>query len=322
MTAAPAQQPVAVKGHAPIRKRRRRSSASCASYDCFTCSERQVQCDRRRPYCSQCLDLGNKCSGYKTELTWGLGIASRGKFRGLSLPLVKDSTPYEPNIPLNSPGRAASTTTSSLACHGSEPEDRHCDREAIDGASLNQHSFTADTPYTGGRHDCMFISHPAASQAPSSYSWNGPQYPPPSHNVFYSTAESTFRFLPPIITNRLPPSIDTVNHYDYISPISQADSEENIHLNSTANMLHYSDPDRQFSPATCSLPQSLVINTNAVHISFPSLVHASPDLDLPRQSSHVDSFEAHLVQHQQHKQMRDCDSLGEYCDILHLLVLF
>ncbi|EAS28552.3 uncharacterized protein CIMG_09756 [Coccidioides immitis RS] len=75
-------------GLAPApRKRRRRAVGSGAADDCFTCADRQVSCDRRRPYCTQCLDLGRRCSGYKTTLTWGVGVASRGKLRGLSLPI-------------------------------------------------------------------------------------------------------------------------------------------------------------------------------------------------------------------------------------------
>lgn len=74
------------------RKRRRRAPASGAADDCFACLDRKSQCDRRRPYCSQCLDRGKDCSGYKTTLTWGVGVASRGKLRGLSLPIVQNVT--------------------------------------------------------------------------------------------------------------------------------------------------------------------------------------------------------------------------------------
>lgn len=70
------------------RKRRKRAPAAGAADDCFTCSSRGYKCDRRRPYCSQCLDEGKDCAGYKTQLTWGVGVASRGKLRGLSLPVA------------------------------------------------------------------------------------------------------------------------------------------------------------------------------------------------------------------------------------------
>lgn len=73
------------------KKRRRRAAATGASEDCFTCRKRHTRCDRKRPYCSQCLEFGKDCSGYKTTLTWGVGVASRGKLRGLSCPVAKET---------------------------------------------------------------------------------------------------------------------------------------------------------------------------------------------------------------------------------------
>ncbi|TLD36622.1 fungal-specific transcription factor domain-containing protein [Venturia nashicola] len=79
------------------RKRRRRTAASGAAEDCHTCRKRQIRCDRRRPYCSQCLEIGKDCSGYRTTLTWGVGVASRGKLRGLSLPIL-NSPPTKQDV--------------------------------------------------------------------------------------------------------------------------------------------------------------------------------------------------------------------------------
>ncbi|KAJ5432974.1 uncharacterized protein N7458_012130 [Penicillium daleae] len=95
-TARPAREPAA-KGKsrktepsaAPIRKRRKRTVVSGAPDDCFACAKRGARCDRRRPYCSQCLEMGRECSGYKTTLTWGVGVASRGKLRGQKLPVME-----------------------------------------------------------------------------------------------------------------------------------------------------------------------------------------------------------------------------------------
>ena len=81
-------QPAPSPQSAAPRKRRRRAPATGAAEDCFTCASRSLICDRRRPYCSQCLNDGKDCSGYKTTLTWGVGVASRGKLRGLSLPIA------------------------------------------------------------------------------------------------------------------------------------------------------------------------------------------------------------------------------------------
>lgn len=72
----------------PPKKRARRAPAAGAANDCFTCQERQMKCDRGRPYCSQCLEHDKTCSGYKTPLTWNIGVASRGKLRGLALPIA------------------------------------------------------------------------------------------------------------------------------------------------------------------------------------------------------------------------------------------
>lgn len=70
------------------RKRRKRTVVTGAPDDCFTCAREGTRCDRRRPFCSQCLERGLGCSGYKTALKWGVGVASRGKLRGLSLPIT------------------------------------------------------------------------------------------------------------------------------------------------------------------------------------------------------------------------------------------
>ncbi|KAI9679568.1 MAG: hypothetical protein M1817_005590 [Caeruleum heppii] len=88
------------------RKRRRRAPAGGAADDCFACRKRHVKCDRRRPYCTQCIDQGKDCSGYKTQLTWGVGVASRGKLRGLSLPIAQKA-PTAPSVAVPRANRAS-----------------------------------------------------------------------------------------------------------------------------------------------------------------------------------------------------------------------
>ncbi|KAG5971696.1 hypothetical protein E4U56_006676 [Claviceps arundinis] len=119
MTAPLPQQPVsAIPDAVTARKRRRRTTGGGAADDCFTCSKRSgVKCDRRRPYCSQCLEIGDECSGYKTQLTWGVGVASRGKLRGLSLPIAQAppvSRVFEKTTP-SSCNRARSAVTRAAA---------------------------------------------------------------------------------------------------------------------------------------------------------------------------------------------------------------
>ncbi|EXJ74747.1 uncharacterized protein A1O5_01442 [Cladophialophora psammophila CBS 110553] len=101
-----ASAPPETNASIPPRKRRKRAPAAGAAADCFTCTSRSVDCDRRRPYCSRCLDDGKDCAGYKTQLTWGNGVASRGKLRGLSLPIAgtqKLSSPSSPPRPKRTP---------------------------------------------------------------------------------------------------------------------------------------------------------------------------------------------------------------------------
>ena len=103
------------------RKRRKRTVVTGAAEDCFTCARQGFSCDRRRPYCSQCLDHGRECSGYKTKLTWGVGVASRGKLRGLSLPVsgsqpaATPSTAPCPAGPQESPSISPSPYKSTLS---------------------------------------------------------------------------------------------------------------------------------------------------------------------------------------------------------------
>lgn len=83
--------PAVVNPASATRKRRRRAPATGAAEDCFTCRANGTKCDRRRPYCGPCLDISNECKGYRTQLTWNVGVASRGKLRGMTLPVSIES---------------------------------------------------------------------------------------------------------------------------------------------------------------------------------------------------------------------------------------
>ena len=119
MASTEAQTPrVVIKNETPAeksatpRKRRKRAATTGAADDCFACQERQTKCDRRRPYCTQCLELGKDCSGYKTKLTWNVGVASRGKLRGLSLPIAKSKKVIQREAARKDEKKNAKETTS------------------------------------------------------------------------------------------------------------------------------------------------------------------------------------------------------------------
>lgn len=46
------------------------NSLAFARTDCHTCVSAARTCDRRRPQCSTCRDLGIKCGGFATPLSW------------------------------------------------------------------------------------------------------------------------------------------------------------------------------------------------------------------------------------------------------------
>jgi hypothetical protein len=98
--AAPSPVPIAANPAASTvpRKRRRRAPVTGAADDCFSCQGKGVKCDRRRPYCGPCLEVGSDCGGYKTQLTWGVGVASRGKLRGMTLPISLETAPSIPGL--------------------------------------------------------------------------------------------------------------------------------------------------------------------------------------------------------------------------------
>ena len=217
--------------NAPVRKRRKRTVVSGAPDDCFTCSKRGARCDRRRPYCSQCLDLGRECSGYKTTLTWGLGVASRGKLRGQKLPVMEESGEGS-----GKPAQKQQSTTSS-------PPQNHMPPTQAQASSSNIPNVSAATPIsipppnagyttinsTGFNTLNADFSHPDAMSSfsdPSGMAWSmdmpdprtwteAPAIPPPISGLPLPSRS--------ISNNRLSPSMASVasvgsNAYAGLSP--------------------------------------------------------------------------------------------------------
>ena len=123
------------------RERRRRAPATGAADDCFACRKLDLKCDRRRPYCGQCLGQDKDCSGYKTQLTWGVGVASRGKLRGQALP-VPQTMKKSPTIPT----RRSRQTSSSASPAGSVELSRSPSERSTEGSVQSQQSKTPPAP--------------------------------------------------------------------------------------------------------------------------------------------------------------------------------
>ncbi|MCJ1224874.1 hypothetical protein MMC12_001521 [Toensbergia leucococca] len=135
------------KPTASPRKRRRRAPTTGAADDCFACQDRQVTCDRRRPYCTPCLDQGKDCSGYKTTLTWGVGVASRGKLRGLSLPIVQSKKVDQEPETRKSKKKGSSSTSSKPASSRNVPQSPRNNQAYQSSQDLNNPTNAATTTY-------------------------------------------------------------------------------------------------------------------------------------------------------------------------------
>jgi len=139
------------------RKRRRRALATGAAEDCFTCRINGTKCDRRRPYCGPCLDIGNECTGYRTQLTWGVGVASRGKLRGMTLPV-----PIESNISVTERDRRCAVKEKSVSKTALRAQRSRIAPEASNHPSSNgdieERSITTN-------YDFVNMEHPSATSA-------------------------------------------------------------------------------------------------------------------------------------------------------------
>jgi hypothetical protein len=220
------------------RKRRRRAPASGASDDCFACSKRNTKCDRRRPYCSQCLEFGKECSGYKTQLTWGVGVASRGKLRGLSLPVARSAP--APRSPPAERRRASSTSQ------------RNGDEVKIKMESTRGGSPVPGHPYTTYDFVNMAphgVANPSMQQMPSD--WNmavSHDYPIQDYNQDPMNHQRQLPQLHRLHTLSLgradglalSSSLDSLSAYaesEYASPISQSFPDNDLpYLNSPVPM--------------------------------------------------------------------------------------
>ncbi|KAL5604086.1 hypothetical protein BROUX41_002075 [Berkeleyomyces rouxiae] len=149
----------------PRRRRRRTPLGGGASDDCFSCAKKNLACDRRRPYCSQCLEVGSECSGYKTRLTWGVGVASRGKLRGLSLPVAKSAAA----VPEPRTQRRSSTVVPSVASW-SEDEVSTLASSTISPGQLADYPCAMPMPIC----DLPYESMPASQAMAKPLSWGWP----------------------------------------------------------------------------------------------------------------------------------------------------
>lgn len=337
MTAPIAQQTVTVKDAAAARKRRRRAPAGGASDDCFTCIKRNVKCDRRRPYCSQCLEVSNECSGYKTRLTWGVGVASRGKLRGLSLPIAKAppvsrETKKSPssrtrNIqhanpmvnvspchhPMNMNG-PAQMQNPGLHWPDHDEARRHASgqpmRSPIDIPPVTQPTVASGptTPYGLPGYDYVSMPHSDETSSMHHGTWSHVGYSPVAHSPDSQPKYNKFSL--PLVTEGLSSSVSSVNSdVDYMSPMSQSYHRDDVPFINSPTLLYDHYSTQQSSPGPQSPPTSLVIDHSRAPTSCPGLVYTPPEPTAIPTGHPLDVFDSHIG----HKMMRECDhSLAQH----------
>ncbi|KAK6071685.1 hypothetical protein SCUP234_09606 [Seiridium cupressi] len=301
--ALPSQQPAASKETQAARKRRRRAPAGGAADDCFACVKRGAKCDRRRPYCSQCLEVGNECSGYKTQLTWGVGVASRGKLRGLSLPIAK-APPVAPVNKKPTPRSRANTTSSQWSDHGaSSPTSSHRDDINLHGGHAASLPATPFATY----HDFTRFTQGEPIPPTTPTSWAGIPYSANlgghEHPKMHRLNTSLGHF--PLITDGLSPAVDGLSDVDYtLSPLSQFSRDELPYMHSPTLM--YDSYSGHGSPVPQSPVSAIMIDHQRAPTSCPSLVYA-PSEPSSSLGSHHDGFE-HQMNHA--RLLSDADTLS------------
>ncbi|KAI5862910.1 fungal-specific transcription factor domain-containing protein [Durotheca rogersii] len=307
MTVSLPPQPNASKDAQAARKRRRRAPAGGAADDCFTCIKRSTKCDRRRPYCSQCLEIGNECSGYKTQLTWGVGVASRGKLRGLSLPIAK-APPVAP-VGKKSASRArASSAATSTQWNNMEEGPRKVRRDNVTSISGDHGVILPPTTYAA------YPEYPRFSQAESipttsqrawsnlpAYAGNMSAHDASRYGKIHHNSMNHF----PLMGESLSSSVDSLSDVDYtLSPgMGHSYPREEISFVHSPNVI-YENYTTQSSPVPQSPVSAIMIDQRAP-TSCPSLAY-TPSEPSSSLSSHPESFEPRMG----HGLVGDSDTLS------------
>ncbi|KAH8908586.1 hypothetical protein BR93DRAFT_864220, partial [Coniochaeta sp. PMI_546] len=286
---------------ASARKRRRRAPAGGAADDCFTCAKRNVKCDRKRPYCSQCLEIGNDCSGYKTQLTWGVGVASRGKLRGLSLPIAK-APPVNPVK--KSPTR--SRADSNAAPGQWNEQDEQASKEDVD---MQSEATPSVPPTPFNPYEMSHISSPEHTPAVPQSPWSNMHFPSSlPENEGHRYQNGNLHLSVPSTSTMLSSSMDSISEVDYMSPLAHSFPRDDLPFMHSPTIFEHFQP--QSPPVTQSPVSAIMIEQPRPPTSCPSLVYGTSEHSSSLQS-HMDNYDAQLS----HKFMQDNESLAGTPDL-------
>ncbi|KAF1808750.1 hypothetical protein P152DRAFT_452558 [Eremomyces bilateralis CBS 781.70] len=187
-TAVPEKPATEIAAPTVPRKRRRRAAANGASEDCFTCRKRQTKCDRRRPYCAQCLEIGKECSGYRTQLTWGVGVASRGKLRGLSLPIINSAKTASAVQETKASNSATSATSKSVTSNPipspvmSIKSEHHQEIAAFSAVPVLSPNYCSSPVYSNPGYSPATTPIPISVMSAGNFHWHSSGFDDHVHN--------------------------------------------------------------------------------------------------------------------------------------------
>lgn len=143
---------------------------------------------------------------------------------------------------------------------------------------------------------------------PEQHSWGGAAMHYSSGFVHSPDAIPRYSKFPlPLITDGLSSSLDSVSDVDYLSPLSQTYSRDDMSFGRASSVMYDGYSGSQPSPIAQSPPSGLVLDHARVPTtSCPGLMYATSEQSSSL-AAHMDPFDTH---HLSHKLMRECDSLS------------
>lgn len=179
----------------------------------------------------------------------------------------------------------------------------HC--APIDIPSIGHAACSAPTtPYPGMVYEYLSISHPGSTPSVPPGGWGSIHYSP---DMVHSPdgAPKYPKFALPLVTDGLSSSVDSVSDVDYLSPLSQSYSREEMPFGGSPAAIYDGFAANQSSPGPQSPSPGFVLDHSRAPTSCPGFVYTPSE---PRSSltSCLDRFDAHFGS----RFMRECEGLN------------
>jgi hypothetical protein len=229
-------------------------------------------------------------------------VASRGKLRGLSLPIAK-APPVNPVVKKSSPTRSRADSNATTE-HWAE-QDEQAPKEDVDMHS----EVTPSVPPTPFNHyEMSHISSPEHTPAVPHSPWSNLHFPSslPENEGHRYQSGNLHLSVPPSTSTMLSSSMDSISEVDYMSPLAHSFPRDDIpFMHSPTAMFDHFQP--QSPPLTQTPTSAIMIEQPRPPTSCPSLVYGTSEHSSSLHS-HMDGYDAQISR----KLMHDCESLGEY----------